>query len=171
MSILAVVRLGLVKTEAHAQQSAARATSYSVVLFPASPLEAAETQLLAALRAWRPSARALDDDCVRYRYVDEACVRHTMSVASGLASRVKGDAQIAQQFRQAAETSSQAARCGPVLNSNVQAALRTARRVHRETGIGCGSIHGRGRTRGHPEPLWRLSAPPYPPARGGPSGR
>jgi len=38
MSILAVVRLGLVKTEAHAQQSAARATSYSVVLFLASPL-------------------------------------------------------------------------------------------------------------------------------------
>lgn len=111
----------------------------SEFLLGSADTEAAEGQLLAALRAWRPSARALDDDCVRYRHVDEASVLHTMRVASGLASRVTGDAQIAQQLRQAAETSQQAGRCGPVLDPIVRAALRTARRVRRQTGIGCGA--------------------------------
>ncbi len=101
--------------------------------------DTAEGSLLAALRAWRPAARALDDDCVRYRHADEHSVRHAMRVASGLASRVKGDAQVAQQFRQAAELSQQAGRAGPVLNPLVSAALRAARRVRRETGIGCGA--------------------------------
>lgn len=101
--------------------------------------ERAEQSLLAYLRRLRPSARALDDACCRYRLTGDAVVKHLMAVASGLRSQVIGDAHIARQVRDSAQLAASCRASGKELGRVVQASLRAARRVRRETGIGNGA--------------------------------
>jgi len=67
---------------------------------------------------------------------DEAVVRHLFSVASGLDSMVLGEPQIVAQVKQAWSLAQQSQTAGPLTGEMFQAALRTAKRVARETAIG-----------------------------------
>ncbi|MCS7270876.1 MAG: glutamyl-tRNA reductase, partial [Gemmataceae bacterium] len=73
-----------------------------------------------------------------YEYADADAVRHLFRVASGLDSVVLGEGQIAGQVKEAYEMARQAGSTGPLLNSLFPAALRVAKRVRTETGIGRG---------------------------------
>lgn len=68
------------------------------------------------------------------RYAD-AAVEHMMVVASGLDSMVVGEQQIIGQVRTAYQDAVDKGTVGPGLHAANQAALRTGKRVHSETGI------------------------------------
>lgn len=70
---------------------------------------------------------------------DEAAVRHIFEVAAGLDSLVVGEQQIVGQVRAALAAAQEAGTAAKRLNSVLQAALRTAKRVHTQTEI---SRHG-----------------------------
>ena len=67
---------------------------------------------------------------------DEAVVRHLFSVASGLDSMVLGEPQIVAQVKQAWSIAQESETAGPLTGEMFQAALRTAKRVARETALG-----------------------------------
>jgi glutamyl-tRNA reductase len=67
---------------------------------------------------------------------DEAVVRHLFSVAAGLDSMVLGEPQIVAQVKQAWSLAQESRTSGPLTGEMFQAALRTAKRVARETAIG-----------------------------------
>ncbi len=65
-----------------------------------------------------------------------AVVRHLFSVAAGLDSMVLGEPQIVAQVKQAWAIAEQSQTSGPLTGELIQAALRTAKRVARETALG-----------------------------------
>ena len=93
---------------------------------------------LEPLRRYRPEAQFMDDTCLRYHLVGEDAVSHLFSVAASLRSQVPGDTQIATQVSAAARTARSAGTLGPLMEQAVAAALRSAKRVRRETGLMAG---------------------------------
>jgi glutamyl-tRNA reductase len=71
-----------------------------------------------------------------YRYSDEQAVRHVFRVASSLDSMVLGEPQILGQIKSCYNTAFESHNVGTYLNSLLQAAFRTAKRVRSETSIG-----------------------------------
>jgi len=69
-------------------------------------------------------------------YFDEGAVVHTFSVASGLDSVVVGESQVLGQVKAALTHCQALGSVGTVLNTLFQSAIRVAKRVHSETGIG-----------------------------------
>lgn len=65
----------------------------------------------------------------------DAAVAHIFNVAAGLDSMAVGEAQILGQLRDALGRGQGEGHVGPSLNSLVQQALRTGKKVHAETGI------------------------------------
>jgi glutamyl-tRNA reductase len=76
----------------------------------------------------------LQDVCAVY--FDEGAVVHTFSVASGLDSVVVGESQVLGQVKAALTHCQAVGSVGTVLNTLFQSAIRVAKRVHSETGIG-----------------------------------
>jgi glutamyl-tRNA reductase len=71
-----------------------------------------------------------------YRYNDEQAVRHVFRVASSLDSMILGEPQILGQVKSCYSMAFDAQTVGTYLNSLLQAAFRTAKRVRSETNIG-----------------------------------
>lgn len=94
---------------------------------------------LEPIRQYRPQARVMDDLCLRYHWQGDAVTKHLFAVASSLRSEVPGDTQIAAQVAAAARIARMSGTLGPVLEHMVAGALRTAKRVRRETGLAAGS--------------------------------
>jgi glutamyl-tRNA reductase len=69
-------------------------------------------------------------------YFDEGAVAHTFSVASGLDSVVVGESQVLGQVKAALTHCQALGSVGTVLNTLFQSAIRVAKRVHSETGVG-----------------------------------
>jgi glutamyl-tRNA reductase len=80
------------------------------------------------------SVADLQDACAVY--FDEGAVVHTFSVASGLESVVVGESQVLGQVKAALTHCQAGGSVGTVLNTLFQSAIRVAKRVHSETGIG-----------------------------------
>ncbi|MEV4707573.1 glutamyl-tRNA reductase [Actinoplanes sp. NPDC049316] len=70
-----------------------------------------------------------------YVHYDEAAVRHSFRVSSGLDSMVVGEAQILGQLRDAYHAATEADTAGRLLHELMQQALRVGKRAHAETGI------------------------------------
>ena len=70
-----------------------------------------------------------------YVHYDEAAVRHSFRVSSGLDSMVVGEAQILGQLREAYQSAADADTAGRLLHELMQQALRVGKRAHAETGI------------------------------------
>ena len=70
-----------------------------------------------------------------YVHYDEAAVRHSFRVSSGLDSMVVGEAQILGQLRDAYHAATEAEAAGRLLHELMQQALRVGKRAHAETGI------------------------------------
>jgi glutamyl-tRNA reductase len=69
-------------------------------------------------------------------YFDEGAVAHTFSVASGLDSVVVGESQVLGQVKAALTHCQALGSVGTVLNTLFQSAIRVAKRVHSESGVG-----------------------------------
>jgi glutamyl-tRNA reductase len=80
------------------------------------------------------------DPTVWTRKRDEEAVEHLFSVAAGLRSMVKGEAQILGQVKDAYRTATESAATGPYLNRIFHAAFRAGKRVRAETGISEGAV-------------------------------
>ena len=94
---------------------------------------------LEPLRRYRPQARAMDDDCLRFHLTGSAAVSHLYAVASAMRSEVPGDTQIARQIAAAGRIAKSCGTLGPLLAQTVAGSLRTAKRVRRETGLAAGN--------------------------------
>ncbi|GAA2549950.1 glutamyl-tRNA reductase [Winogradskya consettensis] len=70
-----------------------------------------------------------------YVHYDEAAVRHSFRVSSGLDSMVVGEAQILGQLRDAYHAATEADSAGRLLHELMQQTLRVGKRAHAETGI------------------------------------
>jgi len=70
----------------------------------------------------------------------DKAVAHVFRVASGLESMVVGETQIVSQFKEAYRIAKELGCTGKVLNRLYEKALRTAKRVRTETGIGRNAI-------------------------------
>jgi glutamyl-tRNA reductase len=73
---------------------------------------------------------------ILYRYQDEQAIRHIFRVASALDSMILGEPQILGQIKSCYSAAFDAHTVGTYLNSLLQAAFRTAKRVRSETSIG-----------------------------------
>ena len=73
-------------------------------------------------------------------HADADAVRHLCRVAASLDSLIVGEGQIAGQVRQAFDLARKLGTTGPLLNTLVPHALRTAKRVRTETGISQGHV-------------------------------
>lgn len=93
---------------------------------------------LEPLRKYRPEAQLMDNVCLRYHLHGPEAVSHLFSVAASLRSQVPGDTQISTQVSTAARIARSAGTLGPLLEQAVAAALRSAKRVRRETGLMAG---------------------------------
>jgi glutamyl-tRNA reductase len=71
-----------------------------------------------------------------YHHEHEEAVRHAFRVAASLDSLVLGESQILHQFKEAYQVAKAQAATGPVLNTLMTRALRVAKKVRTETGIG-----------------------------------
>jgi glutamyl-tRNA reductase len=71
-----------------------------------------------------------------YHYTGDQVVRHVFRVASSLDSMMPGEPQILGQVKASYSIAVEAQTVGSYLNSLLQAAFRTAKRVRSETGIG-----------------------------------
>jgi glutamyl-tRNA reductase len=83
--------------------------------------------------------RGLDPGAVSraiYHYADEEAVRHLFRVASSLDSMVVGEPQILGQVKEAFETAVAIGATDRLLHRSVSSALRVAKKVRSETGIG-----------------------------------
>lgn len=92
------------------------------------------------LRASGKTSLSVRKECSPYHVRGAAAIRHLYAVAASLRSPVAGDTQIAQQIGAAMELAETAGTLGPLLRSLVEGALRSAKRVRRETGLMAG--HG-----------------------------
>ena len=91
------------------------------------------------LVAFLAERRGLDParlEPVMSRERDEGVVRHLFGVAAGLDSMVLGEPQILGQVKQAWALAQEAGTTGPLTAGMFQAALRAAKRVATETGVG-----------------------------------
>ncbi|HEU4349781.1 MAG TPA: glutamyl-tRNA reductase, partial [Actinoplanes sp.] len=70
-----------------------------------------------------------------YVHYDEAAVRHSFRVSTGLDSMVVGEAQILGQLRDAYHAATEVDSAGRLLHELMQQALRVGKRAHAETGI------------------------------------
>ncbi len=70
----------------------------------------------------------------------ERAVAHVFKVASGLESMVVGETQIVNQFKEAYRIAKELGCTGKVINRLYEKALRTAKRVRTETGIGRNAV-------------------------------
>ena len=70
-----------------------------------------------------------------YVHYDEAAVRHSFQLSSGLDSMVVGEAQILGQLRDAYHAATEADSAGRLLHELMQQTLRVGKRAHAETGI------------------------------------
>jgi len=93
---------------------------------------------LAAIQNCRPGIRILDDQCLRYHFHGRQAFAHLFAVAASLRSQVPGDTQIAKQLAVSAQIAREAGTMGPLLELATAAALRSAKRVRRETGLMAG---------------------------------
>jgi glutamyl-tRNA reductase len=75
-----------------------------------------------------------------YVHAGRDAVRHLFRVASSLDSLVLGEPQILGQVKSAFETAKKAGTIGSCLHRTVPRAIRTAKRVRTETGIGSGQV-------------------------------
>jgi glutamyl-tRNA reductase len=75
-----------------------------------------------------------------YEHSNDEAVRHLFRVTASLDSMIVGEAQITGQVKRAYELAHQRAASGQVLNALFQQALRTAKRVRKETGIARGHV-------------------------------
>ncbi|MBN1571003.1 MAG: glutamyl-tRNA reductase [Acidobacteria bacterium] len=73
---------------------------------------------------------------VLYHYQNEQAIRHVFRVACSLDSMILGEPQILGQIKSCYNTAFDAHTVGAYLNSLLQAAFRTAKRVRSETSIG-----------------------------------
>jgi glutamyl-tRNA reductase len=113
-------------------------TCNRVELYAAGEQEAAAPEA-AQLVAFLAECRGLDPDRlapVFARERNDAVVRHLFGVAAGLDSMVLGEPQILGQVKQAWSLAQAAGTAGPLTAGMFQAALRTAKRVATETGVG-----------------------------------
>ncbi|MFM8413248.1 MAG: glutamyl-tRNA reductase [Planctomycetota bacterium] len=113
-------------------------TCNRVELYAAGELEAVVPPA-AELVAFLAERRGLDParlEPVISRERDEAVVRHLFGVAAGLDSMVLGEPQILGQVKQAWALAQEAGTTGPLTAGMFQAALRAAKRVATETGVG-----------------------------------
>jgi len=113
-------------------------TCNRVELYAAGEHEAA-LPATAELVSFLAECRGLEPDRLEpviSRRRDEAVVRHLFGVAAGLDSMVLGEPQILGQVKQAWTLAQQAGTTGPLTAGMFQAALRAAKRVATETGIG-----------------------------------
>ncbi len=94
------------------------------------------TNFLSASRQIQPK----DFNAHLYSYADDAAVRHLFRVASSLDSMVVGEPQVLGQVRHAYSQAVEAGTVGRVLNRLVHHALRVAKRVRNETGIGSNAV-------------------------------
>ena len=118
------------------------ATCNRVELFVARPPgERPFNKGLAAefLAEWGRAA-ATDLAPVLYEYADAAAVRHLFRVTGSLDSLVLGEGQIRGQVRAAFDLARGLGATGPLLNALIPHALRAAKRVRTETGIGRGHV-------------------------------
>ncbi len=83
-------------------------------------------------------AEALAEIC--YLHLDGDAVRHAFRVAGSLDSLVVGEAQIVAQVKAAYSLAARQAATGPILNNLMERALRVAKQVRTETGIGTAPI-------------------------------
>lgn len=70
-----------------------------------------------------------------YVHYDEAAVRHSFRVSSGLDSMVVGESQILGQLRDAYHVATEQDSAGRLLHELMQQTLRVGKRAHAETGI------------------------------------
>jgi glutamyl-tRNA reductase len=96
------------------------------------PATAELVSFLAECRGVEPAGL----ESVISRERDDAVVRHLFGVAAGLDSMVLGEPQILGQVKQAWTLAQAAGTTGPLTAGMFQAALRTAKRVTTETGLG-----------------------------------
>jgi glutamyl-tRNA reductase len=82
-----------------------------------------------------------DLDFTPYLYVKEGAdaVRHLFAVAGGLESMVMGETEITGQVKQAYQAAQAAKLTGRILNRVFQTALKTAKEIRTQTGIGRGA--------------------------------
>jgi glutamyl-tRNA reductase len=93
---------------------------------------------LEPLRRRRPEIQMMDDQYLRYHLQGQSAVSHLYAVAASLRSQVPGDTQIATQVTTASDIARSAGVFGPFLERLVAGALRSAKRVRRETGLMAG---------------------------------
>src|SRR5262249_19110843 len=74
-------------------------------------------------------------DAALYAHQGAAALRHVFAVASALDSLVIGEPHVLGQLRAAHRAAGEAGLLGPALESSLQAAYASARRVRRETRI------------------------------------
>ena len=96
---------------------------------------ALSNRLVAFLAGWS-AVPAADLAAHLYRHRETDCVAHLFRVASGLESMIVGERQILGQTRAAFSAASQGGYVKSPLTRMFHHALRTGRRVHRETAIG-----------------------------------
>lgn len=75
-----------------------------------------------------------------YRHEGPAAVQHVFRVAASLDSLVVGEPQILGQLKDSFATAHTAGTLGPRLNRTVTRAIRSAKRVRTETGLGAGQV-------------------------------
>lgn len=113
-------------------------TCNRVELYAAGEQEAAVPEA-GDLVAFLAECRGLDPDRLGPAFArqhNDAVVRHLFGVAAGLDSMVLGEPQILGQVKQAWSLAQTAGTAGPLTAGMFQAALRTAKRVATETGVG-----------------------------------
>jgi len=110
-------------------------TEFYLAYSGASPLNST----LELLRAMRPAARALHQDCLRFVESGERAVLHLFRVTAGIDSQILGDTHIVTQVKDAHRAGAQAGTLGPILDRTVTESLRAAKRARRETEIGKGA--------------------------------
>jgi glutamyl-tRNA reductase len=95
--------------------------------------------VLGVLRAIRPNAPVLRDDCHRYLLKGVEAVRHLFSVAAGLDSAILGDTQILGQVKEAMSVAANAGSLGATLHQTLVQAIQVGKRARTETRIGYGA--------------------------------
>jgi glutamyl-tRNA reductase len=98
----------------------------------ATPPQETLVAFLAERRGLEPATVTRAVNC----QADEGVARHLFSVAAGLDSMVLGEPQILAQVKQAWTLARESGSTGPLTDTLFQAALRTAKRVATETGLG-----------------------------------
>jgi glutamyl-tRNA reductase len=128
--------LDAVARRAPAIELAVLSTCNRTELYVAAPDgDGALAEVLAVHRSLRPEvADDLERTAPRAR-TGEHAVRHLVRVACGLESSVLGDSQVVGQVRAAGAQAADAGTFGRELHEAFTIALRTARRVRRETAI------------------------------------